>query len=377
MILYLFKLILILVFNTVVNTYYINSGCKCCCCKSKQADTGNGGSTNNPIVIEFVDNSKINIDSKNLELSSENIPGGIVDASFTDCITFCELDKSTYNSFTTNRKITFKKTPAENKFVLFAVKTTSGGYYLGCCNNGNSVEDNGLFSGSMLNQEIKILGNGCDLNDINHMFSYNTNLGNIVFTNCFDTNNVTDMSYMFYSCSSLKELNLNNFNTNNVTNMSNMFCYCKILTKLNVSNFNTSKVKNMAYMFNGCSSVKKLNLSNFETSNVTNMNSMFCECSAVKEINLFSFNTSNVIDMCYMFFGCSSLKELNLSSFNTDNVTNMKYMFYCCSSLEELNLSNFNTNNVTNMSNMFSVCTALEEKNLIYKDKKLVDAFKA
>ena len=39
----------------------------------------------------------------------------------------------------------------------------------------------------------------------------------------FYRNNVTDMSGMFYGCSSLKELNLNNFNTNNVTDMSYMF----------------------------------------------------------------------------------------------------------------------------------------------------------
>ena len=34
------------------------------------------------------------------------------------------------------------------------------------------------------------------------------------------------MSYMFYGCSSLKELNLNNFNTNNVTNMERMLDGC-------------------------------------------------------------------------------------------------------------------------------------------------------
>ena len=34
------------------------------------------------------------------------------------------------------------------------------------------------------------------------------------------------MSKMFYECSSLKELNLDNFNTNNVTNMSYMFDGC-------------------------------------------------------------------------------------------------------------------------------------------------------
>ena len=34
------------------------------------------------------------------------------------------------------------------------------------------------------------------------------------------------MGYMFYGCSSLKDLNLSNFNTNNVTNMGGMFSGC-------------------------------------------------------------------------------------------------------------------------------------------------------
>ena len=34
------------------------------------------------------------------------------------------------------------------------------------------------------------------------------------------------MSCMFYGCSSLKELNLNNFNTNNVSDMECMFYGC-------------------------------------------------------------------------------------------------------------------------------------------------------
>ena len=38
---------------------------------------------------------------------------------------------------------------------------------------------------------------------------------------------------MFDGCSSLKELNLNNFNTNNVTNMSWMFRGCSSLKELN------------------------------------------------------------------------------------------------------------------------------------------------
>ena len=50
------------------------------------------------------------------------------------------------------------------------------------------------------------------------------------------------MNAMFYGCSSLKELNLNNFNTNNVTNMSFMFSECSDELKLKLkSKFNEFK----------------------------------------------------------------------------------------------------------------------------------------
>ena len=58
---------------------------------------------------------------------------------------------------------------------------------------------------------------------------------------------------MFSECSSLKELNLSNFNTDNVTDMSWMFCGCSSLKELNLSNFNTNNVIYMGSMFKGCS----------------------------------------------------------------------------------------------------------------------------
>ena len=68
------------------------------------------------------------------------------------------------------------------------------------------------------------------------------------------------MNDMFYGCSSLKELNLNNFNTNNVTYMYGMFRECSSLKELNLSNFNTNNVTNMSCMFSGCSDELKKNI---------------------------------------------------------------------------------------------------------------------
>ena len=65
---------------------------------------------------------------------------------------------------------------------------------------------------------------------------------------------------MFFRCSSLKELNLNNFNTNNVTNMSDMFRRCSSLKELNLNNFNTNNVTDMSGMFSKCSDELKLKL---------------------------------------------------------------------------------------------------------------------
>ena len=58
---------------------------------------------------------------------------------------------------------------------------------------------------------------------------------------------------MFEECSSLKELNLSNFNTNNVSDMSFMFSKCSSLKELNISNFNTNNETDMLEMFYKCS----------------------------------------------------------------------------------------------------------------------------
>ena len=186
-----------------------------------------------------------------------------------------------------------------------------------------------------------------------------SNLIKINFNGNFNTSKVTDMSYMFYNCSSLTSLDFSSFNTSNVTNMKNMFWDCSSLTSLDLSSFNTSKVTNMSYMFHNCSSLTSLDLSSFNTSKVTNMSYMFYNCSSLTGLDLSSFNTSKVTNMNGMFDYCSSLTSLDLSSFNTSKVTDMGSMFSSCSSLTSLDLSSFNTSNVTDMSFMFFSCSSL------------------
>ena len=141
----------------------------------------------------------------------------------------------------------------------------------------------------------------------------------------FDTSNVTNMSSMFYGCSSLTSLDLSNFNTSSVTNMQSMFSQCSSLTSLDLSSFNTSSVTNMDSMFSGCSSLTSLDLSSFNTSSVTDMQSMFSQCSLLTSLDVSGFNTSKVTNMSYMFSSCSKLQtQINITNANT---TSYRYMF--------------------------------------------------
>ena len=129
----------------------------------------------------------------------------------------------------------------------------------------------------------------------------------------FNTQNVTNMSYMFYNCKSLTNLNLANFNTQNVTNMSYMFYLCLSLQNIILTSFNTQKVINMESMFNYCNNLKSLNLSSFNTQNVTNMTELFRECQSLEILDLSSFNTKNLQKVNYIFFGCDSLQRVIIS----------------------------------------------------------------
>ena len=201
-------------------------------------------------------------------------------------------------------------------------------------------------------------------------YSDNPRLIKKIILDNYDTSSVTDMSGMFFGCSSLKSLDLSGFDTSSVTDMRCLFSGCSSLKSLDLSCFDTSAVTNMMCMFSGCSSLKSLDLSCFDTSSVTNMRAMFSGCSSLSSLDLSSFDTSSVTDMMWMFSGCSSLVSLDLSGFDTSSVTDMRSMFYGCSSLSSLDLSCFDTSSVTNMMCMFDGCSEYIRNKYRYLERR-------
>ena len=205
---------------------------------------------------------------------------------------------------------------------------------------------------------------------LSRFFKDLTKLETITGLEYLNTEKVTDMSYMFYYCSSLTSLDVTHFNTANVRNMERMFYCCSSLTSLDVTHFNTEKVTVMSHMFENCSSLTSLDVTHFNTANVRNMSYMFCSCSKLTSLDVTNFNTANVTNMSKMFSNCLSLTSLYLTNFNTEKVTYMYGMFSSCSSLTTIYASSkFVTPQVSNSSSMFYNCEKLKGEEVWTKDK--------
>ena len=221
--------------------------------------------------------------------------------------------------------------------------------------NINQLNNNEIY-------EIKIMGIN-NITNLSRMFAseYEDEIQLLSLTDIskWNTKNVTNMSDMFYGCSSLLSLpDISKLNTQNVTNMNYMFYRCSSLTSLpDISKWNIQNVANIAGMFSDCSSLSSLpDISKWNTQKVINMKGIFCGCSSLLSLpDISKWNTQNIIDMSYMFYECSSLLSLpDISKWNTQNIIDMSYMFYHCSSLLSLaDISQWNTQNVKNIRGMF------------------------
>ena len=199
-----------------------------------------------------------------------------------------------------------------------------------------------------------------------------TNINKVVFDASFAKAKPTSCYKWFCGCGNLAQIEgIEYLNTEEVTNMAWMFKGCSNLKSLDVSKFNTAQVTDMSYMFTHCWGLESLDVSRLNTENVTNMENMFLYCSNSKltSLDVSNFNTEKVTNMSCMFRGNSNLTSLDLSNFNTQDVKDMSYMLMDCRGLTSLDLSNFNTPNVENMSGMFNDCYALTT---IYVSDKFV-----
>ena len=199
------------------------------------------------------------------------------------------------------------------------------------------------------------------------------NISKVVFDASFANARPTSCCHWFDGCTNLTQIEgIENLNTEEVTNMGFMFWGCFDLSTLDVSNFNTQKVEYMRNMFASCGKLKSLNVSNFNTQKVKDMTQMFHNCNSLTSLDVSNFNTQNVEEMSFMFSWCEGLNSLDLFKFDTQNVTDMSYMFWNSSALTTIYVSDkFVTTKVSfEADDMFMDCTSLKGAIDKYEDSK-------
>ncbi|UEA63061.1 BspA family leucine-rich repeat surface protein [Hoylesella buccalis] len=159
----------------------------------------------------------------------------------------------------------------------------------------------------------------------------------------------------------LRSLDLSNWDTQSLSDASYMFKGCSSLQSIDVSNWNTQALKNGFAMFSNCSALQTIDLSNWNTQSLSSTNYMFENCTSLHSIDVSNWNTQSLSDASYMFKVCSSLQSIDVSKWNTQALSNVSSMFENCLSLEKLNFRNVNFNKVTRAKGMFYNCNALEE----------------
>ena len=122
-----------------------------------------------------------------------------------------------------------------------------------------------------------------------------------------DTANVTNMDYMFTTCTKLTAIP--RLDTSKVTRMDKMFFNCSKLTT--IPELNTSNVTSMENLLSNCSELTEI--PQLDTSKTTTMSMMFSNCSKLTTIP--QLDGSNVTDFYMIFNGCTSLTSIGIYGF--------------------------------------------------------------
>ena len=145
------------------------------------------------------------------------------------------------------------------------------------------------------------------------------------FTN-YNTDSITDCTYMFYSCSSLTSVSLGDLSS--CTSCSFMFYSCSSLTSVSLGDL--SSCTSCSSMFQACSSLTSVSLG--DLSSCTSCNSMFNSCSKLKSLKLNGLKvdfdisastqfTANDLVILFNSLGTTSSGTITMGSTNLKKLT--------------------------------------------------------
>ena len=199
----------------------------------------------------------------------------------------------------------------------------------------------------------------CNITNSSSVFSTCKKLKTIANIGNLNISKADGMSYLFYECNALTQLDLSNWDTSNIQYMISTFNGCTNLTELNCSTWNTGKVYNLQLAFLNCKSLETIPVRDWDTRSVMYMDKTFMNCTSLVNLDVSKWDTSKVVELSNTFYRCSSLKTLDVSKWKTSNVLRANSLFGGCEKLTSLDVSKWDTSNITTADNMFDACRAL------------------
>ena len=212
--------------------------------------------------------------------------------------------------------------------------------------------------------EVKLKKMDDEVTTLENMFE-ETDLMFISGFSSFDSNKLTNISFMFHNCKNLSSIiDIDFLDTSNVTKMDYMFKNCSSIEVLpDISKWDTSKVTQINHMFEGCEKIKSLpDISKWNTSKVTDMKHLFSKCKSLISLpDISKWDISKVKDISHLFSFCESLLSIpDIQKWDLKNIKSMNSLFFGCKSLKSIpDIFKWNIIKVKNMDNIFNGCENL------------------
>ena len=257
------------------------------------------------------------------------------------------------------------------------------------CNRLSEVENFILSTDEPTDAEAPVISFP-NVTSVSNLFTYCSGFKNVKMN--LDMPNCSSIGNLFSNCNNLVSADLSGSDLSKLDNAHQMFYSCSALTKVILNNVNMSSftgnyvnsqgITSVTIPFDGCSNLTHLemrsivltsvpNLSNFVRNSIKHFDMSGATVTGITSlVELFASKTNlNYVDISNvtwgyytsayrMFKGCENLQTLNVSGFNAPS--NCKEMFMNCKNTKQFNLNGMNTVAVEYMDDMFDGCINLE-----------------
>ena len=181
----------------------------------------------------------------------------------------------------------------------------------------------------------------------------------------WNTSSATNMSQMFGGLIEVKEIvGIDELDVSGVTDMSWMFAQCNSLKKIDLSKWTIKKCKNFSYMFYGCKSLLDVSfVKKWTLNDVENINSMFKECRKIKSADITGLAINKPLSLSGLYENCTRLIDVgDISKINYTNVYSFNSMFKGCRNIEHIgNIEGWKIDHYIDTTEMFKGCKKLKD----------------